>query len=1351
MSYLKFSPDLSVSTVAELQKLATQFIETVGISDSHLDRLNSTFEEIVQSISKIIFGTSLDKETLLRLVKALVTVSQISTFPVEIWESNGKAQYPKTSCLADILAKTLANNFHTVEDECQSFDAKTSSCKFNNPFIPDTHRHKFVCDFHLHDSVSVHLVLACIHNGVWAIHNHHDDRIIMKACLFGLYHDVGKPLSVETYEFKNSVITGFPAHAEVGAMMFISHFTPDMERLISKDDYMTVSQAILRHMCGYHGDQNVSNSYKRALLMVEQEDVRQLLTFNRVGDHFGKLVDKKEESAGVQETEHFLAEQALFEKQMRSDEPFDLSKVLSSSRNKSGSIRPDKIAVYMIGTSGAGKTYLLRELMRMFPNSVTYISRDECIAEVCVGKRARLEGEEYVRMYKIYESGKAVSAFCRKITSNKKLDKRESAEFESAKNALVQAQTEWNKFIETLPSERSRFFAISVFDEKTFEKVSNIPNIPGQVQALYDSRIKNALADDRLFLVMDTFMNCFPMAVEANVPSELSKCFRVHIHVQAYVERKTTSVATSLDAQLKLSGPYGLDNPLHPDGFKNGKNKKAFASLSSEIGTDGPLPRSTFTTKFRPHLVYVCTRTPTGNYGYDELFSGLRNLCSCYSITCATEGKKIEKSDEVVESTESAESFDEKTELATGAPSASSGLAEDDVDDLFGVDPATKDMNVLEIYRHLMDTYSGDRTQIREFLRTLNGSIPGKNGFMHNSVIEKSFDAMDEKERTVYCSALAKLSVDWCINGVISKSHTADEFASSPDTREKFVHSLVVLKYFEQYGARFWQNVWAKEMRGTTLFISPEDGSVKILSLKLLRGAEAVTGMVSKNNLETQDVKPGKIKILDEEQKDTCTRLCSNSPIKMHLTSKGDGSLMIVNAYTGSALKIMLPVVMNFGSNYVRIWASQSLKLTEGKRLLVPATQGTLMEGGFMSAYMVTALLVGSNIVSREELTAMEKEGATCEDAWEKYGEAWMKKFLKFKFYDELTETHTFSFEAICKNRCGLFGDGPHVELACSYARDRLIFLGVTLADCRFYIPHSLYSAVSDIPFEQPLWWDIDHATQVNQMIDEINKMILNKMSKEAFLKMFPPSNKGFDPRLPEHVADAIIDFEGWVAMKFATFEVKDLDHLKVVEALKIPVTIYSKIKTEAYYRSHKFREENINYLVELSKTAGHIFPLSFKVAGICRHGVIADRLAEVGRRTMALLDFKDPHNAIIPTLHTAFARTMSEVQKRVDAGETVKIPKNPLTGFEKRPFDVQCRMALNFDGFDFGDLLVPIYLEIFPEIDPNTADLKGTLRGLTLNLQPWTKGYDERIKDLNPRSSAVQGLVAACIGSSVI
>ena len=674
---------------------------------------------------------------------------------------------------------------------------------------------------------------------------------------------------------------------------------------------------------------------------------------------------------------------------------------------------------------------------------------------------------------------------------------------------------------------------------------------------------------------------------------------------------------------------------------------------------------------------------------------------------------------------------------------------EDKKEDMFGIDPLTKDMNVVEYYSHLLKKFSGDRTKIREYLFTLDAGY--QCGFLSTPFMEKSFTTMDDAERLDFCKKLEQLSHQWKASGIVPLGRTVDEFMHDRKIRESYTYSIVTLKYLEQYGARFWQT-WAKEMRGAVLFVNPETEKISVLSFKLPRGAEVVSGMVTKMGIETQDVKPGRIKILDVEQQDTCTRLCGGDDIDIHLTAKGDGSLLVINTFTGHSMKIMRPVVEIFGTLYTQTWAQQSLELTSNRMLIVPATQGTVLESGFMASYMITSMLVGSGIVSRDELTGFSSSGHTYEDCWIKYGKAWIEKFLGFQFLNPThCESQTFCFEAICKDRCGLFDDRPHNELACSYNRDRLIFLGSSLSCKRFYIPHTVYGEkFGNIPFEEPLWWRITNARQIDAMLEDMGNMILGLMTKKEFLQKYPPSNPGFDPNDDMMIENAIIDFEGFVAMKLASFDLSDPDHIKVCAGLDIAFRIYSKLKTEAYYRSHKFNARNIAYLAELAKTAGDIFPLARKITGICRSGVIAARMEAIGHKTMELLDFKSPGNKIMPLLHQAYKNTVDETNAEIAKGNKAKIPKDPLVGFEKRPFDVQCRMALNFRGFDFGGLLLPIYLEAFPEIDPNNPDLKLMVSGVTMTLQPWIPGYDDRVKQLDPSSGSIQGLIVACIGTSL-
>jgi hypothetical protein len=328
------------------------------------------------------------------------------------------------------------------------------------------------------------------------------------------------------------------------------------------------------------------------------------------------------------------------------------------------------------------------------------------------------------------------------------------------------------------------------------------------------------------------------------------------------------------------------------------------------------------------------------------------------------------------------------------------------------------------------------------------------------------------------------------------------------------------------------------------------------------------------------------------------------------------------------------------------------------------------------------------------------------------------------------------------------------VELACAYSRDRLIFLGVSIAEKRFYIPHSVYSEKGEVPFEEPLWWRITESAQVQGMMEDMEAMIRAEMSKAAYLQKWIPSNPAFDPKDSQQVRDAILDFEGWIFMKKAVREVEDKDHLLVMASTDFPSMIYSKVKTEAYYLSHKFKPRKIPELIELSKTAGDIFPLTTRVAAFLGGDSLLDALVQAQDDILTSFDFS-PESELMMAAQQAFEKRLAAAEALKREGGNVKIPKDPLKGFERRPDNVKWRIILNFAGLDMvGERLVVIFVRAFPLMDVEGlgSDPGGTLKDLLMSLEMWKReGFRERagLENLLALSS-VQPLVKACIGHTV-
>ena len=369
------------------------------------------------------------------------------------------------------------------------------------------------------------------------------------------------------------------------------------------------------------------------------------------------------------------------------------------------------------------------------------------------------------------------------------------------------------------------------------------------------------------------------------------------------------------------------------------------------------------------------------------------------------------------------------------------------------------------------------------------------------------------------------------------------------------------------------------------------------------------------------------------------------------------------------------------------------------------------------------------------------------------------------------------AFEALCEQRRDAFGGEEHRELAISYPRDRLVFLGLSVAQHRLYLPHMLYARLGSLDscvFEQPLWWHVTRCGQVREMMKDLELLLTAQLSKARYLAKWLPANTHTQALLPSSdtlmagrglpltniqqdsllanpsfvafTEEALLDFEGWVAMKTAAFPELEPALCAASAVLGLPCTVYSKVKSVAYYKGHKFHYENIPFLLKLAETSAEVFPLARKVAKLFNPGVMSAGLLRAGALIRAELDFKDSQNVLLSQMSTAYDLAVTRAQER-----KAKPPKNPLKGFEQRPYKVQCRIVMSHRGVDTDALLIPIYRASFPDLNALEPELGTTLRALTMQLLPWEEGYEERTRNLKPTSKCVQKLIYALIGDVVL
>jgi hypothetical protein len=626
-----------------LEQHVKDFI-TLFAADKNMD--DEKMAHNVDEITQLILEKKVDQNVMKVLLKTVNIAHKISGCYADLWEFDGKKQTLHRSRLADLLVLSLNENYHSVIRPCVRFDKKNNQCSLNNPLLDKTKgTHAYVsAQHHTFDSLSVHLVLAAIHNTIYAIENRYNDDIILASFLTGLYHDIAKSVCIETYEFDKSLVIGFPAHAEVGAMQFQAHWTSEMKEWITKENYSNISTTILRHMCGYDGKEDLKNSYRRDLLLLDCSMVRQLMSINRYGDNFGMLVSN-EKLSNESRTDDFLLEQKRFIERMKlgTSVNFNLKELLSKAKQSDGSqIRNDKIVVYVVGVTQSGKTYFANKLKKTFPEITTIVSRDECIINKCVGidSKIQLSNYEFSLVSNIYRTCKDLGTLCKLFKKkNKQLTIDDVEKINDSIDKYIRSQETWNdrcvdNLIQVLVP-----IKVSAKIDKTNMKakrvnmknwkddidfiLATIPDIAELVSEMYNNKIIQGLSDKSNLLVLDASINNFPDAIEALLPKELEKCFRVHIHLQSYLH-------TDENVQLDC---HSVSLPLHPGGFKNGRHKKSFYSLSAERSIDCMLPVGCFKSKHRPHLVAgICTQTPDSEIGFDETVECMKKLLSVYLL-----------------------------------------------------------------------------------------------------------------------------------------------------------------------------------------------------------------------------------------------------------------------------------------------------------------------------------------------------------------------------------------------------------------------------------------------------------------------------------------------------------------------------------------------------------------------------------------------------------------------------------------------------------------------------------------------------------------------------------------------
>jgi hypothetical protein len=490
-----------------------------------------------------------------------------------------------------------------------------------------------------------------------------------------------------------------------------------------------------------------------------------------------------------------------------------------------------------------------------------------------------------------------------------------------------------------------------------------------------------------------------------------------------------------------------------------------------------------------------------------------------------------------------------------------------------------------------------------------------------------------------------------------------------------------------------WSERWCRECRGVVVYMD-DQGVCHVISRKLQRGAEVLTAAHLKKKIsETQELGGKREHRFDTHQTETIKLVRDGGKLQGWLTSKVDGSLLAVNLYRwGTPLCEQIWKMINDHAD--EFTKNVALASVGSRFLVVLSTNNTFFHASIMHAYNTTALSVGLNIYTEQEIRVLAATNEPHEIIT-----SVMPELLKRldAFYCELpsnnqTDAMTLSFESVCADRISAWGD-KHIELAVSYKTSGFFFLGVTYGldtSSGFYLPHfTIPQSVAAANFSEPMWWSVDDGNQVGEMLHSLDAILIGEMTEESFLEQFP-ADGGSPNRW---------DYEGFVFFRFNDDKTRE------------PYD-YSKVKTPTYYICHIPKESAFDALSRLPANTQERFPLAQEVGNF----------------------FNGLYNNLLAAC-SSFERNLKEAEQDANHPIVQQLPDGPRRGYDKQTNSVTKMRILcaTSDELIFHQYFSPHIIDL-----PQEAGK--TIQKLIMELQLWEAGWEKRLEEtVQTRSMTVR------------
>ena len=362
-------------------------------------------------------------------------------------------------------------------------------------------------------------------------------------------------------------------------------------------------------------------------------------------------------------------------------------------------------------------------------------------------------------------------------------------------------------------------------------------------------------------------------------------------------------------------------------------------------------------------------------------------------------------------------------------------------------------------------------------------------------------------------------------------------------------NNIFGIKYLDGCN-HIWKPKWSREARGRFYYI--DNNSIIPLKNTLQRGIELLTKVHIDDHIkETQDLDLNTFEKFDNIQKELLNTFSQeNKNINGYLTGKVDGSLLVVNYYPSNSQQYqIIDKLLNISKNILYIKCENYI--------ITISTNSTLFIGNDMYDYFLTSLY--------GELNKHLDINKSFSYLWNqiKYDfEILIINLINNLQNDNISrnEMINLNFEMICKNRTTFKGKISN-ELAVGYDKSNIYFLGLT--NNNIYYPHFLFKNTKHI-ISHPVYLKVNNTNDVFNIMKDLNKVVFDKMETDEFMKKYFPQNLNY----PLHP-------EGFIYLHSIK---NNFD--------------YSKIKLPVYYKCHKIRDDNMEYLFNLPEKTEYYFPI---------------------------------------------------------------------------------------------------------------------------------------------------------------